>query len=230
MEYWELFLKGVARSIEDFVRQMIEKGSGEVKVPDAAAKEDEGEPIVEEIPEEESSAPRRVPRKRSIPRRELGELEDKIYEALEKYPDGCTLKDLAKSLDMQWHFLRIPLRQLAMDKKVEKDGKNYKMGFKREAPVVVERNGVRRRFVDAKALETIPEEKPTAEASEMSNREKEILRFKILTAFRGRPEGLTIAELAAVLGRSIEGLSAIVKEMASEKKVAEGKGGKFHLA
>jgi hypothetical protein len=235
MAYVEFFFKGLSKTIEEFIVKMIEKGQGAVP---AAVGSEERTLVMEEATDEEQEIrkifQRKGPRKRVFQRRELGDLETRIFDVLMQNPEGCTLKDLAKALEMQWHFLRIPLRQLSMDGKVEKDGKLYKASIRKEAPppvpAVVERDGVRRRFVDAKILDTPTEEKSEIERPEMSAREKEILRFKILTAFRGRPEGLTIVELAAVLGRSMEGLDYIVNELLSENKVIEGRGGKYHLA
>ncbi|MBN1551412.1 hypothetical protein JW979_08085 [bacterium] len=213
MEKWELFLRGFGRSLEEFITRMIDKGTDHKRI------------------HEEVTAEVKPSKKRTIPRLELGDLEDRIVDVVRKYPNGCTLKDIAKNLDMQWHYLRIPLRQMLFDGKVEKDGKVYTTAKKAETPVqTVERDGVRRRIVDAKALEKTPEEKPKPAKVELSSREKEILRFKILTAFRGRPEGLTLVELAAVLGRNLEGLNEITEELIEEKKIAIGKGGKYHLA
>jgi hypothetical protein len=213
MEYWELFIRGVGRSVEEFVKNMIEKG-----------KDDSNESEIH-------IAQPKIQKKRVIPRRDLGDMEEKIVDVVEKFHDGCTLKDIAKALDMQWHYLRIPLRQMVMDRKIIKDGKVY-FAPSREEPEekVVQRNGVKRRIVDAKALDE-PSKKPEdVEKITMNPREREILRFKILTAFRGRPEGLEMKELAAVLGRSTDGLMYILKELINENKVVEGKGGKFHLS
>ncbi|MBN1354763.1 hypothetical protein JXA40_00680 [bacterium] len=212
MEYWELFLRGIGRSVEDLIRQMIQKGAESQEVEVA-------QPI------------QKSQKKRMIQRRDLGDMEDKILAVIEQHPEGCTLKDIAKALDMQWHYLRIPLRQLGMDGKVEKDGKNYRTPSNTEPESnVVERNGVKRRIVDARTLESTPKDNAEIQDVSMSPREREILRFKILTAFRGRPEGLTLEELAAVLGRSVEGLSYIIRELKSENRIIEGKNGKFHLA
>ena len=217
MEDWELLLKGIVKTFEDFVQKMVEKGK-EVTPSDAPLAPSAPKPIA------------RPSKKRSLPRKELGDLEDKIAESIGQFPNGCTLKEIANVMDMQWHYLRIPLRQMVMDNKIIKDGKSYKLPRKKEAPQMMERDGVRRRIVDAKKLEQTVKEVPPKSKITMSAREKEILRFKILTAFRGRPEGLTLSELAAVLGRSVEGLDIIVDELILETKVVKGKGNKFHLS
>ena len=228
MEEWEYFVRGVVRSIEDFYKKMIEIGRDE----DYEEEDDDDEigmkyskPI-----DEKYFQTRKTEKKRTVPRRDLGDLEDKIFETLRKFPDGATLKEIAKSMDMQWHYLRIPMRQLVLDGKVTKDDKIYLLIHKDKNSTIIERDGVKRRIVNADVLESVQDvKKAKVMGKPMDPREKEILRFKVLTAFRGRPEGLTIKELAAVLGRDAEGLQAIIYELINENKVIEGKGGKYHL-
>ncbi len=231
MEVWELFIKGIAKTFEDFVFKMVERGRENSE--QSTSSSPSSMPVSYDNGDDIETHKKPI-KKRKIPRRELGELEGRILEAIAQFSTGCTLKEMAKALDMQWHYLRIPLRQLVMDKKVEKDGKIYKVtaAAKEETPIPVPREGIRRRVVDAKVLEEAKAKKtqPKADLPEMSTREKEILRFKILTAFRGRPEGLTLEELAAVLGRSLEGLDSIISELIEDNKVAEAKGGKYRLA
>ncbi len=220
MQELELFIKGLVKTFEEFYSNMVQVGRS-----DSLTK-----PVVEHRKTsaertQKSSQPKKVGQK------EFAELEEKVMAALANFPKGCTLKELAGSLAVQWHFLRIPIRRLIAQDKILKNDKIYSLkGPVSETIPVVERPATRRRVVDAKVLDTPIPEKPPVDMPEMSVREKEILKFKTLTAFRGRPEGLTVAELAAVLGRNPAGLEIILKELIADKKVIEGKGSKFHLS
>ncbi len=240
MEAWELFFKGFTKTIEEFASKMIEKGREDTGSPGEKSSFSRSADLRTPASEPESGTPKRVYRKRTIKRRDLGELEGKIVEAIRQFPTGCTLKDIAKVLNMQWHYLRIPLRQLVLEEKLIKDGKIYTISnetgetvetIPEPEPVeeTVPAKG-KRRVVDAKILdEKKAKRAEKSGAAVMNSREKEILRFKVQTAFRGRPEGLTLAELAAVLGRSVDGLDTIIDELIKENKVVGNEFGKFCL-
>lgn len=220
MKDLELFIKGLVKTVEGLYEHMVEVGRNTSSKRDFAAEASEDDDM-----DDDDSVDSKVSQK------EFAELEVKIVDALGTFPNGCTLKELAASLSVQWHFLRIPIRHLIDQKKIFKNDKIYSVKSKTEESVATaDRSGIKRRIVDAKVLEAATPEKPIAAMPEMSIREKEILKFKTLTAFRGRPEGLTISELTAVLGRSPGGLEVILKELISDKKVIEGKGSKYHLS
>jgi len=234
MEAWELFIKGLAKSFEDFAIKMIEKGRLESSTSGESSMFSSSQQTKTYTKGRDAQPAKRGPKKRKIRRRDLGALEGNIINAIKKFPTGCTLKDIAKILDMQWHFLRIPLRQLVEENKLIKDGKIYNVAGTEEitpdAPVKKASTGVRRRIVDERDLKAkLPAPVMDPMSAKMSSREKEILKFKVLTAFRGRPEGLTLVELAAVLGRNKSGLDIIISELITEKKVLESKGEKFRL-
>ncbi|GEM_PF-3876170 len=220
MQELELFIKGLVKTFEEFYSNMVQIGrAGSIAKPVVEHRKTGGERL------QKSSLPKKTGQK------EFTELEGKVLGALANFPRGCTLKELAGSLAVQWHFLRIPIRRLIAQDKILKNDKIYSLkGQVSDVPPAAERSATRRRVVDAKVLDTPAPEKVPVDMPEMSVREKEILKFKTLTAFRGRPEGLTIAELAAVLGRNPSGLEIILKELIADKKVIEGKGSKFHLS
>ncbi len=280
MELWELFLRGLGKSVEEFIVRMIEKGKTvaeetESVVSKPASKTEK--PVTEEaipagVPGKTTEAKSRAeesgigkasvsvkssgsidqemmfspskdtPDRRSYPKQDISGIRKKVLKVVSDSPNGCTLKDIARELDMQWHFLRIPLRQMVIEGDIVKDGKVYSAVKSepqatpetevKEVPAEPEKAPEipRRRVVDARLFSEQVQQKAPESSSEMTPREKEILRFKILTAFRGRPEGLKITELAAVLGRSVDGLDGIIAELVAEKKVVEGRGDKFHLA
>lgn len=264
MEMWELFLKGLSKTIEEFVVTMVERG-----------KELEGqEPSKRPVsPQHEEEPIKTAPKKRTIPYRELGELEDQILSVIAKYPEGITLKEVASEMGMQWHFLRIPMRQLTMEDKITKNEKLYTLAGQKpapghdpkhapemtmsdepvrepeqfKAPVVQEAPArqleieplvtaveeekpqpvkPRRRVVDAKTLEKKPAVSNAAD--KMSVRDRERLRYRILTALRGRPEGLTLEKLAAVLGMEFDILVPNLDQLSEENKI-KNINGKYSL-
>lgn len=277
MEMWELFIKGLAKTFEDFARKMIEKGK-ELDETQAQTDINEDKHASASIRQEKSA-----PRKRVITHKDLGDLEDQILAIIGPSTDGMTLKDVASKMNMQWHMLRIPFRQLTQEGKLVKDEKTYttasNLGNERkkggdveipfvpapsktispdlpstqetppketpeakesqvpkrvqskEAPVEPEESTAkaspRRRVVDARELEKKTESEMAA--STLSIRDKERLRYRILTALRGRPEGLNLEKLAAVLGMEIAMITPILDELRNETKVILVENEKYRL-
>jgi len=246
MEMWELFLKGLAKSFEEFAMKMIEKGK-------EADESESGRPKVYGS-QAERTVPREKPpqRKRTIPHKDLGALETQILDIVGRHRDGVTLKEVAAELDVQWHFLRIPFRQLTMEGKLIKEDKIYRVGNGKSGsaaapppeavkPETVEnpaktsdepsRTGKaaqpRRRVVDARELER--REQQDAAVAALSIRDRERLRYRILTALRGRPEGLNLEKLSAVLGMELSLLTPILDELQAETKVIKVDDDKFRL-
>lgn len=247
MEMWELFLKGLAKTFEDFAVKMIEKG----KELDAQEK---GKGFSSPVTREETGhAQKPKPRKRTIPHRDLGILETQILDIVGRHPDGITLKEVAAELDVQWHYLRIPFRQLTLEGKLIKEEKLYKVSKTRPAAgnasadtgnqdadksadsTAPEKSGdteqaksqPRRRVVNAKELER--REQNESVISTLSIRDRERLRYRILTALRGRPEGLNLEKLSAVLGMDLALLTPILQQLQGENKVVQVDNEKFRL-
>jgi len=248
MEMWELFVKGLAKTFEEFTRNMIEKGK-EVEQEEAAEKPSGA------AAERRQTATKTTARKRTIPHRDLGALETQILDIVGEYPDGVTLKDVAARLDMQWHYLRIPFRQLTMEGKLNKEDKLYTLTEKVKARHTKKENHgpapkappperhtsetkpsegtkqktatPRRRVVNASELEK--KESSDAALSHLSIRDRERLRYRILTALRGRPEGLNLEKLSAVLGMELALLKPILTELQKESKVVQVDNDKFRL-
>mgnify|MGYP001556449120 CR=1 FL=1 len=197
-------------------------------------------------------------RKRTIPHRDLGELEGKILQVVSDNPKGITLKEIATKLDIQWHYLRIPLRQMTLENKLVKEEKLYMVHVtpneapkqeeivvpdppqpetvtpepsvpeKVEEPVEETRpSAPRRRVIDARELEKRSAKQPAI--PNLSVRDRERLRYRILTALRGRPEGLTLDKLSAVLGMELKMLIPILEELHGENKVVSDNNGKYIL-
>ena len=99
---------------------------------------------------------------------------------------------------------------------------------KEEEPVEETRPSTpRRRVIDAKELEKRAAKQPAI--PNLSVRDRERLRYRILTALRGRPEGLTLDKLSAVLGMELKMLIPILEELHGENKVISDNNGKYRL-
>ncbi len=274
MEMWELFLKGLAKTIEEFTVKMIEKG-----------KQDKGTTYTgyTRSTSVRSGQPVSQP-KTPVQAQDVEKLQQSIKEVLEKHPKGITMKNIAKELDVQWHFLRIPMRLLMAEDAIVKRGLDYllplkpdtapqdiseieedvveasrdemdilekddlffdrpekshrsirekeeyqpkKKDIKEEKGSIPKSGAPRRRVVDPSQLEDKPKTEPIV--TTMSIRERESLRYRIMTALRGRPEGLYLEKIEEVLGESAVVVTPILNELEQEAKVIKQQNGKFRL-
>ncbi|MCD4655301.1 hypothetical protein K8T06_15380 [bacterium] len=253
MEVWELFIKGLAKTFEEFAVKMIERGRDGERVnsqPKSNAKKSD---TVESVATAKA-------KKKPVTYHKQENLNESILEIISKHPDGITLKEVANILDVQWHYLRIPFKQLTEEKKIRKDDKLYTAETalgktsetivkKKESKIpeksVVKKKqvaipeikvepkkpekpaGPKRRVIDARDFEK--KSAPKLVLPNMSIRDRERLRYRILTALRGRPEGLNIDKLSAVLGMELGVLNPILQELLSESKVVLEANGKHRL-
>ncbi|MGB3976330.1 MAG: hypothetical protein WBM02_03875 [bacterium] len=270
MEMWELFLKGLAKTIEEFTVKMIEKGKQEKGVSYGVHTRGThfrpGQPV---------SQP-----KTPVQAQNVEKLQQSIKEVLELHPQGITMKNIAKELDVQWHFLRIPMRLLMAEEAIIKQGLNYMLpepsspksdihsGDKDLKPPIEKKRkpeeefgsadktekifqpdldlesfsytdertdktapfkstAPRRRVLDASQLEDKP--KTISAPPSMSVRERESLRYRIMTALRGRPEGLYLEKIVEVLGEDADIVAPILNELQEELKILKQENGKFRL-
>lgn len=300
MEMWELFLKGLSKTLEEFTLKMIEKGqetSGPLK---QRQKSRWTHPDVSENQTKPGN-------KQETVMISPAEVKEKIIDALQGVPEGITMKEIASRLDLQWHFLRVPMREILADGKVIKDDLVYKLakdsgdhsgrpgrketrdGVEKPAikarkphgrppkvtqdfseaeqdlmkslksklvyPIPVD-DSVQTAETEAKEPETVTEklpgtdqlktagtpkrrvvdatrleEKPKTDGpvSSMTTRDRERMRYRIMTALRGRPEGLTMEKLAVVVGMDSAEIAPIINELHAESKIVSSEGDKFKL-
>ncbi|MBN1879522.1 hypothetical protein JW823_05370 [bacterium] len=293
---WELFLKGLAKTFEEFALKMIEKGQKDIAGAQSQQKarwvHTEASAQAAEDKTSQQPVPSFVDSK---------EVKGKIMQIMINNPDGLTMKAIAKELDLQWHFVRVPIRELLADGKMVKNDLLYmlpeaskkaagaesgrhtsekgrsrnrqeetvvlddtaafmrslkadlvypivpeeKTEIEKEAPVSTEisespseakpsaqtsgrtEGSPRRRVVDATRLEQKP--KSETPLSTMSTRDRERMRYRIMTALRGRPEGLTLEKLAVVVGMESSLIQPIINELHSEIKIITVEGDKYKL-
>ena len=300
MEMWELFLKGLAKTLEEFTLKMIEKGqetSGPIK---QRQKSRWTHPDISETQTKPGKKPETV-------MVSPAEVKEKIIDALQEVPEGITMKEIASKLDLQWHFLRVPMREILADGKVIKDDLLYKLAKdsgdhsgrtgRKETKIGVEKPATKtrkphgrppkvtqdfseaeqdlmkslksklvypipaddslqtaepevkepeplaeqvsvnaplkttgtpkRRVVDATQLEEKP--KTDGPVTSMTTRDRERMRYRIMTALRGRPEGLTLEKLAVVVGMDSTEIAPIINELHAESKIVSSEGDKYKL-
>lgn len=275
MEMWDLFLKGLAKTFEEFALKMIEKGKQE-KIGS-----DEGQSRAVYSRQGHSVEHPRTP-KIPLHIQDVEKLQNIIKEIIGRHPEGITMKNIAAELNVQWHFLRVPMRQLHTEGLIVKKDLDYFLPENESrvpaAPVPPTQNGdesgktrddaqtqtagdiiprekpgtplqselhldteqpsdtesvvrksaaPRRRIVDASQLEEKPKSDPSL--SKIAIRERESLRYRIMTALRGRPEGLNLEKIAEVLDEEIEIITPILHELQGEIKILHQENGKYRL-
>jgi predicted transcriptional regulator len=279
MEMWELFLKGLAKTFEEFALKMIEKGKLE--------KSGSGDNLHSRGGYSRQGQPAEPPRTPKVPThiQDVEKLQNIIKEIVGRHPEGITMKSIASELNVQWHFLRVPMRQLQTEGVIIKKDLNYVLpknesqvprasvteslqendsgnnldsaeaktagdiqsretvqtplqselhldpehsSDTKETENSVRKTAVpRRRIVDASQLEDKPKTDPAL--SKLEIRERESLRYRIMTALRGRPEGLNLEKIAEVLDEDIAIISPILHELQGELKILLQGNGKFRL-
>jgi hypothetical protein len=279
MEMWELFLKGLAKTFEEFALKMIEKGKLE--------KSGSGDNLHSRGGYSRQGQPAEPPRTPKVPMhiQDVEKLQNIIKEIVGRHPEGITMKSIASELNVQWHFLRVPMRQLQTEGVIIKKDLNYVLpknesqvsrasvteslqendsgnnldsaeaktagdiqsretvqtplqselhldpehsSDSKETENSVRKTAVpRRRIVDASQLEDKPKTDPAL--SKLEIRERESLRYRIMTALRGRPEGLNLEKIAEVLDEDIAIISPILHELQGELKILLQGNGKFRL-
>jgi hypothetical protein len=279
MEMWELFLKGLAKTFEEFALKMIEKGKLE--------KSGSGDNLHSRGGYSRQGQPAEPPRTPKVPMhiQDVEKLQNIIKEIVGRHPEGITMKSIASELNVQWHFLRVPMRQLQTEGVIIKKDLNYVLpknesqvprasvteslqendsgnnldsaeaktagdiqsretvqtplqselhldpehsSDTKETENSVRKTAVpRRRIVDASQLEDKPKTDPAL--SKLEIRERESLRYRIMTALRGRPEGLNLEKIAEVLDEDIAIISPILHELQGELKILLQGNGKFRL-
>ena len=227
MEVWELFIKGLAKTFEEFAVKMIERGRDGERVnsqPKSNAKKSD---TVESVATAKA-------KKKPVTYHKQENLNESILEIISKHPDGITLKEVANILDVQWHYLRIPFKTIVKkkeskipEKSVVKKKQVAIPEIKVEPKKPEKPAGPKRRVIDARDFEK--KSAPKLVLPNMSIRDRERLRYRILTALRGRPEGLNIDKLSAVLGMELGVLNPILQELLSESKVVLEANGKHRL-
>jgi hypothetical protein len=286
MEMWELFLKGLAKTFEEFTLKMIEKGKEETNRPEyTQSYSGYSRPS-------QSSRRTTEPKVSSPGIHDIEKLQSSILEIISQNPGGITMKNIASGLNVQWHFLRVPMRQLQMDGHIIKNNLNYYLadsdnvdtkqdtqkddaaavdfdmdyqkpmfnffkevvthdektesasdtasnsGTKPDKAVAAteaskdsstkSRTGApRRRVIDASQLKDKP--KTGRELSKEEIREQEILRFRVLTALRGRPEGLSKDNIALIVGEKPGAVEPVLADLEKEAKVVQKENDMFRL-
>ncbi len=283
MEMWELFLKGLAKTFEEFAQKMIERGKEEGIQSESRRSHSGYSRSYKESPTPKAS------KGESAGIHDIEKLQESILEIIKRSSDGITMKNIASGLKVQWHFLRVPMRQLQMEGRIIKKNLKYYLADSENADTEPERKDTvtepetydidydqpmfnffkevvteekpdepevskqktstsktvessktatesdekektsapRRRIVDASQLKDKPKAGP--ELSKEEIREREILRFRVLTALRGRPEGLSKGNIALIVGEKLERVEPVLTDLQKEAKVVQKEKDTFRL-